>query len=112
MRVIFLWSFAVIILLHIHSSFTLSERNWVNAKQTSFGFCNFFQYSVNSEYVIMIFITTWIRENSYASVRTGVGGLHKSNESLTILLFFCLLFFLCFLLVPGFFTVLIETRSS
>lgn len=84
----------------------------MNVKQTSSGFCNFFQYSVNSEYVIMIFITTCTRENSYASVRTGVGGLHKCNESLTVLLFFCLLLFLCFLPVPGFFTVLIETRSS
>ncbi|NXR99786.1 ZFAN4 protein, partial [Oxylabes madagascariensis] len=60
-----------------------------NVKQPSYGCCNFFQYSVNSEYVIMTFITVCIRENSCASARTGVSGLHQCHEFLTepILLF-------------------------
>lgn len=72
--------FALIILLATYSSFTLSERNWVNIKQASSECCNFFQYWVNSEYVVMIFITACIRGNSYVSVRAGVSGLHECKE--------------------------------
>lgn len=64
----------------------------------------------------MIFISICIRENSCASARIGVSGLHKCHEFLTepVLLFSVYSFSpassICFMICL--FTVLIETRSS
>lgn len=76
----------------------------MNIKQASSECCNFFQYCVNSEYVVIVFITACIRGNSCVPVRAGVSGLHECKEFLTepILLFFCLLLFLCLLLALPF----------
>lgn len=65
---------------------------------------------MNSEYVI--FISICIRENSCASARSGVSGLHKCNEFFTqaIMLFFVYYFSptssICFMICL--FAVLIE----